>query len=379
MRITLRGIQRYGLAIVFVALAVAVLELLGSAVNGPTAAQLLMLVIIIAGSLFGRGPAIVASVAAIAGFSRYFVTPTGFSFGDRGDWAQLVSFVILALVVGELASRAERRAREAQTSRQEIARLYQELEGAFDRASEAEAARRNEQLKAALLDALTHNLRTPLTSIKASITALIGAPGGSGADVLLLPEGRDELLQVIDEETDRLNRFIEGLSAAGSGGGQPLTPRSVAVDDVVRVGLTRAETLTRDYELQLAVTPRLPTLSVDPASIAEVLYILLDNASKYAPPRSTIRVAASPADGPHVELSVADEGPGIPTQAREQVFERFFRVPGTQSYDPRRKGIGLGLSIARRLIEAQGGRIWIDAATGSGTVVRFTVPTFHTE
>ena len=378
MRITLRGIQRYGLAIVSVALAVAVLELLGSAVNGPTAAQLLMLVIIITGSLFGRGPAIVASVAAVAGFSRYFVTPTGFSFGDRGDWAQLVSFVILALVVGELASRAERRAREAQASRQEIARLYQELEGAFDRASEAEAARRNEQLKAALLDALTHNLRTPLTSIKASITALIGAPGGAGVDVALPPEGRDELLQVIDEETDRLNRFIEGLSAAGSGG-QPLMPRSVAVDDVVRVGLTRAETLTRDYELQLAVTPRLPTLSVDPASIAEVLYILLDNASKYAPPRSTIRVAASAADGPHVELSVADEGPGIPTQAREQVFERFFRVPGTQSYDPRRKGIGLGLSIARRLIEAQGGRIWIDAAAGSGTVVRFTVPTFQTE
>ncbi len=378
MRITLRDTQRYGLAIVFVALAVVVLELLGTAVNGPTAAQLLLLVMIMAGSLFGRGPAIVASVGAIAGFSRYFVTPTGFSFGDRGDWAQLVSFVILALVVGELASRAEHRAREAQAGRQEIARLYQELEGAFDRASETEAARRSEQLKAALLDALTHNLRTPLTSIKASITALIGAPGGAGLDVSLPPEGRDELLQVIDEETDRLNRFIEGLSAAGTGV-QPLMPRSVPVDEVVRVGLTRAETLTRDYQLQLAVTPRLPTLSVDAASIAEVLYILLDNASKYAPPRSTIRVSASPSDGPNVELSVADEGPGIPTQAREQVFERFFRVPGTQSYDPRRKGIGLGLSIARRLIEAQGGRIWIDAATGSGTVVRFTVPTFQTE
>ena len=90
-------------------------------------------------------------------------------------------------------------------------------------------------------------------------------------------------------------------------------------------------------------------------------------------------MAASPADGAQVELSVADEGPGVPAQAREQVFERFFRVPGTTSYDPRRKGIGLGLSIARRLIEAQGGRIWIDPAAGSGTVVRFTVPTFQME
>ena len=80
----------------------------------------------------------------------------------------------MAVVVGELASRAERRAREAQAGRQEVARLYQELQGAFDRASEVEAARRSEQVKAALLDALTHNLRTPLTAIKASVTALIG-------------------------------------------------------------------------------------------------------------------------------------------------------------------------------------------------------------
>ena len=79
------------------------------------------------------------------------------------------------MIAGELASRAERRAAEAQAGRREIERLYQELQAAFDRASEAEAARRNEQLKAALLDALTHNLRTPLTAIKAAVTALIGA------------------------------------------------------------------------------------------------------------------------------------------------------------------------------------------------------------
>lgn len=370
MRTTQRGLVRYGLALSSVALAVAVLELLGSGVTAPIAAELLLLVLIIDGSLFGRGPAIVASIGAAIGFSRYFITPTGFNFGDRFDWAQLISFIILAVVVGELAARAERRAREAQEGRQEIARLYQELEAAFDRASEAEALRRNEQLKAALLDALTHNLRTPLTSIKASVTALL-APSGDGA---LSHEGRAELLQVIDEETDRLNRFIEGLSGAGSGS-QPIVPRPVAVDEILRVGLARAETLTRDHHVQVAVTEKLPTLSVDAASITEVLYILLDNASKYAPPRSSIRVSASTAGDQQVELSVADEGPGIPAQARTQVFERFFRVPGTQSYDPRRKGIGLGLSIARRLVEAQGGRIWIDDTPLRGTTVRFTVPT----
>src|SRR5439155_18775802 len=114
---------------------------------------------------------------------------------------------------GERASRAERRAAEAQQGREQIEQLYRQLQVAFDRASAAEAARRNEQLKAALLDALTHNLRTPLTAIKAAVTALIGSSAGSRGHELP-DEGRHELLQVIDEESDRLNRFIEGLSYA---------------------------------------------------------------------------------------------------------------------------------------------------------------------
>jgi signal transduction histidine kinase len=80
-----------------------------------------------------------------------------------------------------------------------------------------------------------------------------------------------------------------------------------------------------------------------------------------------------------VEVAVTDEGPGIPGTARLQVFDRFFRVPGTPSYDPRRKGIGLGLSIARRLVEAQGGRIWVDGSAPAGTTIRFTVPTTQSD
>ncbi len=365
-------VRRYGLAIAFVAIAVATLELLGPPVNGPTAAQVLLLVLIIDGWFFGTGPAVVASLCAAVGFWRYFDTPSGFQIGDRFDWAQLISFIALAVIVGELASRAERRAREAQAGRQEIARLYQELEAAFDRASEAEALRRNEQTKAALLDALSHNLRTPLTAIKASVTALIGA-AGLERDGALSREGHDELLAIIDEESDRLNRFIEGLSVAGTDP-QALTPKTIGIEDVVRAGLSRAETLTRDYRIELDTKSGQVLVSVDPASMVEVLYIVLDNASKYAPPGSTIRVSAAVV-GPNVELSIADEGPGIPEAAREQVFEKFYRIPGRQSHDPRRKGIGLWLPIARRLVEAQGGRIWVESpVTGTGTVVRFTLP-----
>jgi len=205
--------RRYFFAVASVAVAVAVLELLGPTMNGATAAQVLLLVLIIDARFCGTGPAVVASLCAAAGFSRYFVTPSGFAVGDPSDVAALAAFIIMAVVVGELASSAERRAREAQAGRQEVARLYQELQLAFDRASEVEAERRSEQVKAALLDALTHNLRTPLTAIKAAVTALISA-GAWNASSDLSSDGRRELLQIIDEESDRLNRFIEGLSSA---------------------------------------------------------------------------------------------------------------------------------------------------------------------
>ena len=142
-------------------------------------------------------------------YSYYFLPPAGFGIENPNDWVAFVTFTGTAIIVGELSARAERRHIEAQEGRREIERLYQELQAAFERASEAEAARRNEQLKAALLDALTHNLRTPLTAIKAAVTALMGA--GRPGQSRLSSEGEHELLEVIDEESDRLNRFIEGL------------------------------------------------------------------------------------------------------------------------------------------------------------------------
>jgi two-component system sensor histidine kinase KdpD len=369
------ALKRYLAAIAAVGAATVLLELVGPTVNGVTAAQVLLLVLLLDARFCGTRPALVASIAAAAAFARYFVVPGGFATGDPNDWAALVSFIIIAAVGGELAARAERRAAEAQAGRLEIERLYQELQAAFDRASEAEAARRNEQLKAALLDALTHNLRTPLTAIKASVTALLGAGSWSGRSNLP-SEGQRELLEVIDEESDRLNRFIEALAMPQQRDGT-YVPHLAAVPlpVVARAALGRAETVTRDHRVAVAVDVDLPPLAVDEPSVAEVLYILLDNASKYAPVGTTITVRAVREDDRHVRVSVADEGPGIPEALREKVFEKFYRVPSRESHDPRRTGIGLGLSIARRLVEAQGGRIWIEAPpSGPGTVVIMTLP-----
>ena len=360
-------------AAVTVAPIVIALRLLSVSYAG-IAAPLLLLDVVVVARLWGTVPALAAAASGAGAYSYFFLPPAGFGIEDAEDWIAFVTFIVTAVIAGELASRAERRAAEAQAGRQEIERLYQELQSAFERASEAEAARRNEQLKAALLDALTHNLRTPLTSIKAAVTALIRSGAWSPVSELS-SEGRRELLQVIDEESDRLNRFIEGLSTPeDSKPAPPIHLRAIEVDELVRSGLHRAETVIRDHRVNVALDEATPAVSGDAASIVEVIYILLDNASKYAPAGTTITVRAARDDERSVRISVADEGPGIPEHLRERVFEKFFRVPARESHDPNRGGIGLGLPIARRLIETQGGRIWIEAAASGGTAVVLTLP-----
>jgi two-component system sensor histidine kinase KdpD len=188
-------------------------------------------------------------------------------------------------------------------------------------------------------------------------------------------EGRRDLLQVIDEESDRLNRFIEGLSVVD----RPdrllgVTSRSVAVDEVVEAAVARARSLTRDHVVRVDIPSAATPVAVDAAAITEVIYILLDNASQYAPASTEIRVTASRHDALHVAIEVADEGPGIPPALRERIFDKFFRIPGREPHDPNRAGIGLGLPIARRLVEAQAGRIWVQGAPGQGTAVIMTLP-----
>jgi K+-sensing histidine kinase KdpD len=364
----------YAAALAIVGVTVGALTQVPSISTGASAPVLLLLVLIIART-WGTGPALVASASASLGFSYYFLPPVGFGIQNPNDWLTFVTFTATAIVVGELAARAERRHLETQEGRREIERLYQELQVAFDRASEAEAARRNEQLKAALLDALTHNLRTPLTAIKAAVTALIGVGAWSGGSALS-SEGERELLQVIDEESDRLNRFIEGLSATGStDSSQAINLPPIEIEGIVRASVARAQPLTRDHRVIVSIENGLPAVAVDASASTEVLYILLDNASKYSPLGTSIRVSAERADDHRVRIAVTDEGPGIAPEYRERVFENFFRIPGREASDPHRVGVGLGLPIARRLVGTQAGRLWIETPpTGRGTTIALTLP-----
>ncbi|HZR26559.1 MAG TPA: ATP-binding protein [Vicinamibacterales bacterium] len=348
--------------------------LLASINSDGIASTLLLLDVVIIARWFSLGPALTTAGLGAAAYSYFFIPPAGFGIEKPEDWFGFIAFTGTAVLAGELSTRAERRAAEAQAGRLEIERLYQELKAAFERASEAEAARRNEQLKSALLDALTHNLRTPLTAIKAAVTALRAEADGKQLSELA-PDERRELLLVIDEESDRLNRFIAGLAAAdGAATAQPQHLRAVDVDRLVRAAMMRADTLTRDHRIAIRLDETLPPVAVDAASITEVLYILLDNASKYSPVGTTITARAERTDDHYVRITIADQGPGVPEHLVERVFDKFFRVPNREAQDPRRGGVGLGLPIARRLVEAQGGRIWIDPSVTQGTTVVMLLP-----
>src|SRR5262249_14129113 len=144
-------------------------------------------------------------------FNFFFLEPVHtFTIADPQNWVALTAFLITALTAGELSARAKRRAEEAEAGRREIERLYNEYRAAAERARQAEVFEQSERLKSALLDAVTHDLRTPLTSIKAAVTTLLDE-AGADEQIVLDDEARHEFFEVINEEADRLNHFVENM------------------------------------------------------------------------------------------------------------------------------------------------------------------------
>lgn len=347
-------------------------------INSTTVALAFLLVVLFAAILWGSRPALLASVLGVVCFNFFFIPPVHtFTIADPQNWVALAVFFITALTVGQLSARARQRATEADTQRSEIKQLYENLQTAFDRASEAEAVKRSERLKSALLDAVTHDIRTPLTSIKASATLLLEDREAGEQVEKLSPEEQQQMLRVITHGADRLDRFVEGMVdlARIEAGDMKLYRNWGAVDDIIDAALAQAEPLTRRHEIRVTVEDELPVVRVDARAVAEVIYTLMDNAAKYAPPETLITVEANRLTDDLVEIAVEDQGPGIPSHLRGRVFERFYRATSNGPSGGHTGGIGMGLAIAKGIVEAHSGRIWIeDGKTGRGTRVVFTVP-----
>lgn len=360
------------MAVVIIATTTGVLRVFGGHINPTTAALALLLIVLFIATAWGPKPAILASLLGVACFNFFFLPPIGtFHIADAENWIALFAFLITAITAGQLSSHARRRAAEADAARLEIERLYHELQDTFERSSQARALKQSERLKSALLDAVTHDLRTPLTSIKASVTMLLNdrfALRRGDASEPLGEDGRQEMLEVINEETDRLDRFTSSLMklARIDAGELQLRRQAGALDSIVLAAMKRAEPRTRDHRIEIWLDDELPQVNVDEQAMVEAVYVLVDNAAKYSEPGTTIRVSAR-LDKDSLQVSVEDQGKGIPGELRERVFDKFFRAmrDGDQAGP---SGTGMGLAIARGIVEAHGGRIRVeDGAEGRGT------------
>lgn len=372
-------LTRYVGAVLAVAAGTVLLAVRREHINSATVGLGFLLVVLFVAILWGSKPALLASVLGMLSFNFFFLPPVyTLTIADPQNWVTVTAFFITAVAVGQLSARARRRAEEAEAGRREIRRLYEELREAFERASEAEALRRNERLKSALLDAVTHDLRTPLTAIKASATLLLEDRETGEQTETLAPEEQQVLLKVITQEADKLDRFVEGMVdlARIEAGELKLFRNWGAVDEIIDAALTRAESLTGQHRVTLRLENELPAIRVDARAVAEVVYTLIENATKYSPAGTRISIEATRSSDETVQIAVEDQGPGIPLNLRERVFERFFQAadPGLLGKG-RASGLGMGLAIARGIVEAHGGHIWIESAAGhNGTRVIFTVP-----
>src|SRR5690349_23059466 len=286
----------YLVAVVSVGALTLLLKVVGEHINAATVSLALLLNVLFVATRWGSLPALAASIVAMLCFNFFFLPPfSTFTIAATDNWIALVAFLATAVTAGQLSARARRRAEEAEAGRREIERLYAELRDAFQRASHAEALRQSERLKSALLDAVTHVLRTPLTSIKASVTALLdelNTKTSSGAPPLLDDDARREMLEVINEESDRLNRFIEGLveMARIEAGEFRLRRRWGTIEEMIETALARTKNLLSQQRVQVDIENELPVILVDAGAISEVFYTLIDNAAKYSPPETIIRV-----------------------------------------------------------------------------------------
>jgi two-component system sensor histidine kinase KdpD len=233
-------------------------------------------------------------------------------------------------------------------------------------ASRMEAARQNERLRSVLLDALAHDFMTPLTSIKGAITTVRSEYGHE------LEE--DDLLAVVEEEADKLGGMIdETVDMARIEPGRPRIRRcQLPIAELVRSSLDRMKSPLDGRPLEIQILEGIPAVNADPDLMGLALRQLLGNAVKYSPPGSTIAISADTTDA-IVTLRVCDQGPGIPQNELESIFDRFYRGSRARDLVP---GTGMGLSVARDIINAHQGRLWAENRREGGAKFSFTLPIF---
>jgi two-component system sensor histidine kinase KdpD len=279
-------------------------------------------------------------------------------------WETAIGFlvgVLGILLTGQIIQASRELEREIADRKQA------EKELRISEAGRVEAFRQSDALKTALLSSVSHELRTPLTAMKTSVSSLLDHAHS------MTGEMRDEFLEAINQEIDYLNRLVDNLLDMSRIEGGALVPRCEGhpLEDLVEGGLRRVKVPLRARPLEILLAEDLPAVFVDGVEVQQVFVNLLDNAIKYSPDGSPIRIEAR-STGQEIEVRVSNSGEGIPPADLERVFQRFYRVRSGREHAIH--GTGLGLAICKGIIEAHGGRIRAESDPGRQTTIVFTLP-----
>jgi K+-sensing histidine kinase KdpD len=352
-----------------VAAVTAVLVPVRDDVRSAVAPLLFVLAVVLAALVGGRSAALGVGLLAALAYNLAFVRPYwNLKVDATEDWVALAVFTVVAVVVGTVVARERLRRSESDRRRAEVERLSVQLQAEVDERSrlavEAQRVPELESLNAvrsALLRSVSHDLRTPLATIRAVATDL---RDGTEYDATT----RADLLDTVCDEAERLDRLVANLLSLTRIEAGAFKPERQAVDlaELVRERVRRLQRLLRRVKVQLEIPPDLPLLDADYTQLDLVITNLLENAARYAPDRTYLRIAAEPADD-RVRIRVIDCGIGVAPFERERIFEPFRRGEGSSSS-------GIGLAICREIVTAHGGTIAVEETPGGGATFVVTLP-----
>lgn len=346
---TARG---YLISLFLVAAATLVCEFIRPYLVPTNMVMIYQLAVVIAAVRLGLRPAIATALLGVLSFDFFFVPPRlTFSVADKEYLVTFSGFFVVGVIISSLVAKVREQSLEQ-------VRLSEQAE-------KARILQTRENLERALLNSISHDLRTPLVSIKGALSALQDQSDRLGS------QARQELLETASDEAERLNRFVGNLldMTRLEAGAMRLKIEPCDIQELIGCALSATESRLGDRNVTVTLPPGLTLIPLDLVLMTQVLVNVLDNANKYAPTTSDIEIQSA-MTGEWLSLTVADRGPGVRESELQRLFDKFYHIQVPEKAG----GTGLGLSICKGIVEAHGGRIAARNREGGGLVIEILLP-----